>query len=75
MDVSTWKTAGSIAKLLAWRVAEAPEADFVCVEDEGPWSFAAIAREAVRLYEQLFVAGVGRGDLVIVRVGNDERFP
>jgi long-chain acyl-CoA synthetase len=75
MDVSTWTTTGSIAKLLAWRVAEAPDADFVHVEDDGPWSYAAIAREAVRLYEQLFVAGVGRGDLVIVRVGNDERFP
>jgi len=37
MAVSTWKTEGSIAKLLAWRVAEAPEADFVCVEDDGPF--------------------------------------
>jgi long-chain acyl-CoA synthetase len=74
MDVSRWATTGSVAKLLAWRVAEAPDADFVYVEDDGPWSYAAIAREAVRLYEQLFVAGVSRGDLVIVRVGNDERF-
>ena len=75
MHLTTWTAEGSIAKLLAWRVAEAPDADFVYVEDDGPWSYAAIAREAVRLYEQLFVAGVSRGDLVIVRVGNDERFP
>ncbi|MDG4668076.1 class I adenylate-forming enzyme family protein [Mycobacterium sp. 236(2023)] len=69
-----WTPDGSLAKLLQWRVEEAPEHEFLYVEDDGPWSYGRIADEAVRLRDQLHVHGVSRGDLVVVRVGNDERF-
>lgn len=70
-----WATAGSLAKLLQWRVAEQPDREFLYVEGDGPWSYAAIADHAVGLHDALVDAGVRRGDHVVTRVGNDERFP
>jgi long-chain acyl-CoA synthetase len=75
MNRTQWATEGSLAKLLQWRVEEDPGREFLYVEDDGPWSYAAIAARAVNHHEVLTGLGVGRGDLVIVRVGNDERFP
>ena len=76
MAVSTWTTEGSIAKLLAWRVAEAPEADFVYVEDDGPWSFAAIAaRRGAPLRATVRRRRGAPRRPGVVRLGNDERFP
>ena len=63
---------GSLAHLLDWRLAEAPERGFLYVEDDGPWSFARLASVAAGLSAQL--AEVAPGDRVVVRVGNDERF-
>jgi long-chain acyl-CoA synthetase len=73
--VTEWTADGSIGKLLEWRVAENPTYGFLYVEDDGPWTYRAVAAEAVRIHDQLTTAGVGRGDLVIARLGNDERFP
>ncbi|MDT7599207.1 MAG: long-chain acyl-CoA synthetase [Pseudonocardiales bacterium] len=63
---------GSLARLLAWRLAELPGRGFLYVEDDGPWSFARLAAASVTVGEQL--ATVTAGDRVVVRVGNDERF-
>ncbi|MDT7675042.1 MAG: long-chain acyl-CoA synthetase [Pseudonocardiales bacterium] len=63
---------GSLARLLAWRLAELPGRGFLYVEDDGPWSFARLAAASVTVSEQL--ATVTAGDRVVVRVGNDERF-
>lgn len=73
-EVNTWTTDGSIGKLLRWRVEEKPDHGFMFVEDDGPWTYRSIAAEAVAAADELRAAGVGRGDLVIVRAGNDERF-
>jgi long-chain acyl-CoA synthetase len=62
---------GSLAKLLAWRVAENPDAGFVFVEDDGPWTYGELAAAATRIAGELSVAP---GERVIVRIGNDERF-
>jgi acyl-CoA synthetase (AMP-forming)/AMP-acid ligase II len=71
----TWTTEGSLAKLLRWRLSEDANHPFLYVEDDGPWSYGAIAAAAVRIHRQLVDAGVRAGDRVIVRVGNDQRFP
>lgn len=70
----TWIAEGSIAALLRWRLDEKPEHGFAYVEDEGPWTFQAIGAEAVRVAHGLQAHSVGAEDLVIVRLGNDERF-
>jgi long-chain acyl-CoA synthetase len=75
MGSATWTADGSVGKLLQWRVTEDPGHEFLYVEDDGPWTFRAIAAAAVRLHDGLVAAGVTRGDRVIVRAGNDERFP
>jgi long-chain acyl-CoA synthetase len=75
MSLTTWTAEGSLGKMLGWRLAENPDFGFLYVEDEGPWTYRAIGAEAVRLHDALIAAGVGRGDLVMVRAGNDERFP
>lgn len=75
MNQTQWAAEGSLAKLLAWRVAEQAERDFLYVEDDGPWSYGEIASRAVDYHDILIGAGVGHGDSVLVRVGNDERFP
>ena len=64
--------AGSLARLLAWRLAEAPDRGFLYVEHEGPWTFAQLGAAAVDLAGRLDM--VGAGDRVVVRTGNDERF-
>jgi long-chain acyl-CoA synthetase len=75
MAATNWTTEGSIAKLLQWRLAEGPHHPFLYVEDTGPFSYAAIAAEAARLCASLVEAGVAPGELVVVRLGNDQRFP
>lgn len=75
MHAATWTTDGSIAKLLQWRADENPDHAFLYVEDDGPWSYASVAAEAVRIHRRLLTVGVRPGDLVIVRFGNDQRFP
>jgi long-chain acyl-CoA synthetase len=72
--VNTWTTDGSIGKLLRWRVEERPDHGFLFVEDDGPWTYRSIAAEAVVAADALRDVGVGAGDLVVVRAGNDERF-
>jgi long-chain acyl-CoA synthetase len=62
---------GSLARLLSWRLGENPDAGFVFVEDDGPWTYGQLAGEAARIAADLKVAP---GERVIVRVGNDERF-
>lgn len=75
MDAASWTTDGSIASLLGWRVEEDPEHPFLYVEDDGPWSYGDVAAEAARVHRRLVDAGVRKGDLVVVRLGNDQRFP
>ena len=65
---------GSLAQLLAWRVAERPDHPCVWVEDEGPWSVGQLAATAVATAGALDAVGVEPRCRVIVRVGNDERF-
>ncbi|HEX4249079.1 MAG TPA: fatty acid--CoA ligase family protein [Pseudonocardia sp.] len=63
---------GSLAHLLAWRLDEQPDRGFLYVEDEGPWSYAALAAASADLSSRL--SAVAPGERVVVRVGNDERF-
>ncbi|MGV9867736.1 class I adenylate-forming enzyme family protein [Rhodococcus koreensis] len=70
----TWTTEGSVGTLLRWRLDERPDHGFLYVEDEGPWTYRSIVAEAVRAGGRLAELGVGSGDLVLVRAGNDERF-
>jgi long-chain acyl-CoA synthetase len=65
---------GSLAHLLATRAAERPGFPVTYVEDEGPWSAGALAGAADALAARLADVGVGPGDRVLVRLGNDERF-
>jgi long-chain acyl-CoA synthetase len=65
---------GSLAQLLAWRVAERPDHPCVWVEDEGPWSVGQLAATAVATAGALDAVGVEPRRRVIVRIGNDERF-
>ncbi len=69
--MSTREPGGSLAHLLAWRVAEAPDAGFVLVEDGGPWTYRQLAAAAARVARDLKTEP---GDRVVVRIGNDERF-
>ena len=70
----THEPSGSLAQLVAWRNEERPAFPLVYVEDEGPWQVGHLAAAASRLAGELATAGVGRGDRVLVRLGNDERF-
>lgn len=63
---------GSLAHLLAWRLAEDPDAGFVIVEDDGPWTYRQLASAAARVADGLIA--VRPGDRVVIRLGNDERF-
>jgi long-chain acyl-CoA synthetase len=65
---------GSVARLLACRLAERPGHPLLWVEEDGPWSLGALAAEAERVAEWLEGAGVGAGSLVLLRLGNDARF-
>jgi acyl-coenzyme A synthetase/AMP-(fatty) acid ligase len=65
---------GSLAVLLAWRDAEAPEHPFLFIEDQSAWTFGELRAAAARLAGELAAAGVSRGDRVLCRIGNDERF-
>jgi long-chain acyl-CoA synthetase len=68
------KESGSLALLLAERVAEGPDRQLLFVEDEGPWRVGQLAAAATGLADALAAAGVGGGQRVVVRLGNDERF-
>ncbi|GAF43039.1 class I adenylate-forming enzyme family protein [Rhodococcus wratislaviensis] len=74
MSTTTWPE-GNIAHLLAVRAAEAPGAGFVYADRQGPWTYADIAAAAALVAERLRAQGVAQGDRVVVRIGNDERFP
>ena len=65
---------GSLCRLLAWRLSENPGFDLLWVEDDGPWSVACLAQSAAGLETRLDDAGIGPGDPVLLRLGNDERF-
>jgi long-chain acyl-CoA synthetase len=65
---------GSLAVLLAWRCAEAPDHGFLHIEDESAWSFRELTSAAANIAGELAAAGVTRGDRVLCRIGNDERF-
>jgi long-chain acyl-CoA synthetase len=65
---------GSLAQLLAWRLAERPDFHFLWVEDAGPWSIAGLAAAASDLEQRLAAEGVAPGDRILVRLGNDERY-
>jgi long-chain acyl-CoA synthetase len=65
---------GSLANLLAWRVAERPTYPFLYVEDEGPWMIGQLGAAASDLSTRLQAAGVEPGQRVVVRLPNDERF-
>jgi long-chain acyl-CoA synthetase len=64
--------AGSLARLLAWRLQEAPDRGFLFVEHEGPWTFSQLAASAAAPSRRL--DDVGLDDRVVLRTGNDERF-
>lgn len=72
--MTKWTTEGSVGKLLQWRVEEKPGHGFMFVEDDGPWTYRAIAAESVRAADELAAVGVGPASLVAIRAGNDERF-
>jgi long-chain acyl-CoA synthetase len=65
---------GSLAVLLAWRDAEAPDHPFLFIEDQSAWTFGELTAAAARLAGELAAAGVSHGDRVLCRIGNDERF-
>jgi long-chain acyl-CoA synthetase len=69
-----WQPRGSLAHLLVWRAHEQPGFPFLWVDDEGPWSIGVLAAEASRVTRQLTDMGIGEEQLVLVRLGNDERF-
>ena len=69
-----YHASGSLANLLAWRAIERPEFPFLYVEQLGPWTAAGLAAAAAELSTALERRGVGSGDRVLIRLGNDERF-
>ncbi|GAB2483082.1 class I adenylate-forming enzyme family protein [Jatrophihabitans fulvus] len=73
-DLSARVGSGSLAALLAWRAVERPDHAFLSVEGAAEFTFAELAAAASDLSDRLESAGVGRGDRVVVRIGNDERF-
>jgi long-chain acyl-CoA synthetase len=74
MTEAGFQPGGSLARLFAWRVAERPDFPFCWVEEDGPYPLSALAGAADGLAARLRDAGVGPGDRVLVRLGNDERF-
>jgi long-chain acyl-CoA synthetase len=69
-----FKPGGSLGRLLQWRASERPDLPFLWVEEDGPWTLARLTAASVDLRERLLESGVRRGDRVLVRIGNDERF-
>jgi long-chain acyl-CoA synthetase len=67
-------TSGTLVKLLVGRAAERPEHPFLWVEDAGLWTLGDLAAAAAAIADDLRSKGVGRGDRVLLRLGNDERF-
>jgi long-chain acyl-CoA synthetase len=73
--VSRGWPAGNIGHLMAVRATEDPGAAFVYADRQGPWTYADVARAAATLAAELRDRGVQPGQRVVVRIGNDERFP
>ena len=71
---AAFEPGGSAVRLLTCRVAERPEHPFLWVEERGPWSLGALASEAARMGAALAERGIGAGDRVLLRLGNDARF-
>ncbi|HEX4862618.1 MAG TPA: fatty acid--CoA ligase family protein [Acidimicrobiales bacterium] len=69
-----YHASGSLANLLVWRAIERPEFPFLYVEQLGPWTAGGLAAAAAALSTALQRRGVGSGDRVLIRLGNDERF-
>ena len=69
-----YEPGGSLAHLLAWRAAERPDFPLLYVEADGPWTTGALAAAAAATADTLERHGVGPGDRVLVRLGNDERY-
>lgn len=65
---------GSLATLLAWRVAERPDHPMLYVEDAGPWTVGQVAMAASDLATRLADRGIRSGDRVAIRFGNEVRF-
>jgi long-chain acyl-CoA synthetase len=65
---------GSLANLLVWRALERAEFPFLYVEQLGPWTVGGLSAAAGALSTALEHRGVARGDRVLIRLGNDERF-
>jgi long-chain acyl-CoA synthetase len=69
-----YQASGSLANLLVWRAFERPEFPLLYVERLGPWTTGGLAAAAGELSLRLARRGVGTGDRVLIRLGNDERF-
>ena len=65
---------GNIAQLLATRQRDSGASPFLYVDGDGPWTYEDVAFAAASIANELGQRGVGRGDRVVVRLGNDERF-
>ena len=65
---------GSAERLLTCRAAERPDYPFLWVEERGPWLLGDLASDAARLGDALRDAGIGPGDRVVLRLGNDATF-
>ena len=73
-DAPAFDTSGSLARLLAARAAERPEHPFLWVEEDGPWTLAALAAEAAQVRERLAATGVTPDGRVLLRAGNEASF-
>jgi len=65
---------GSVIRLLGCRAAERPDHPFLWVEEDGPWTLAALAAEAGRVRTGLVRIGVATGRRVLLRAGNEASF-
>lgn len=66
---------GNLAALLSLRCEEDGRAPFLYVDERGPWSYDDIAAAAGAVGARLAEIGIGRGDRVAIRIGNDVGFP
>jgi long-chain acyl-CoA synthetase len=65
---------GSAERLLSCRAAERPDYPFLWVEERGPWLLGDLGSEASALGGVLRSGGIGPGDRVVLRLGNDALF-
>jgi long-chain acyl-CoA synthetase len=71
---AAFEPGGSAVRLLTCRAAEQPDHPFLWVEERGPWRLGALAADAARLGDALTTRGIGPGDRVLLRLGNDATF-